>query len=419
MDSQQFSLCWDNFHVNMSSGMHSLLEKEDLVDVTLAIEGQYLKAHKMVLSVCSPYFRKLFSTNPCKHPIFFMKDVTYEVMNDLLTFMYQGEVQVNQENLATFIKTAEALQIKGLTGENREVDDALKEVNSLKRPPPFPDEPRNRLNRSKPISAKKIKTTQETQDLQRDESYIEQTSDSMQLKVEPNEQVEDAESYGWPDDSYLNETENLPDDSQVDEAEECHMMEEEPKPGTSLEGAIPNQDFARRTKKTRKNVYRGRRKPEMPRYIVDGFVFHVNIIKGSPPMTYLRCLEYKRLGCLARAVIPHNGTINDIKIKKEHNHPPDYAAEEKIVFLRELKDMMLSNESISPKEIYEHLSPLYPNAARETSYLSIKAKMNRWRRINDGENMDLKNIICEDNTNENDNEAEEAAQNLENNDDLK
>ncbi|XP_017778846.1 PREDICTED: protein bric-a-brac 1-like isoform X2 [Nicrophorus vespilloides] len=241
MDSQQFSLCWDNFHVNMSSGMHSLLEKEDLVDVTLAIEGQYLKAHKMVLSVCSPYFRKLFSTNPCKHPIFFMKDVTYEVMNDLLTFMYQGEVQVNQENLATFIKTAEALQIKGLTGENREVDDALKEVNSLKRPPPFPDEPRNRLNRSKPISAKKIKTTQETQDLQRDESYIEQTSDSMQLKVEPNEQVEDAESYGWPDDSYLNETENLPDDSQVDEAEECHMMEEEPKPGTSLEGAIPNQ----------------------------------------------------------------------------------------------------------------------------------------------------------------------------------
>ncbi|XP_017778850.1 PREDICTED: modifier of mdg4-like isoform X5 [Nicrophorus vespilloides] len=246
MDSQQFSLCWDNFHVNMSSGMHSLLEKEDLVDVTLAIEGQYLKAHKMVLSVCSPYFRKLFSTNPCKHPIFFMKDVTYEVMNDLLTFMYQGEVQVNQENLATFIKTAEALQIKGLTGENREVDDALKEVNSLKRPPPFPDEPRNRLNRSKPISAKKIKTTQETQDLQRDESYIEQTSDSMQLKVEPNEQVEDAESYGWPDDSYLNETENLPDDSQVDEAEECHMMEEEPKPGTSLEGAIPNQECKRK-----------------------------------------------------------------------------------------------------------------------------------------------------------------------------
>lgn len=117
MASEQFSLCWDNFHKNMSSGMHSLLETEDLVDVTLAVEGKYLKAHKMVLSVCSPYFRELFQVNPCKHPIVFMKDVSYVALSDLLTFMYQGEVQVNQENLATFIKTAEALQIKGLTGD--------------------------------------------------------------------------------------------------------------------------------------------------------------------------------------------------------------------------------------------------------------------------------------------------------------
>jgi hypothetical protein len=117
MASEQFSLCWDNFHKNMSSGMNSLLENEDLVDVTLAVEGKYLKAHKMVLSVCSPYFRELFKMNPCKHPIVFMKDVSYIAMSDLLQFMYQGEVQVSQENLTTFIKTAEALQIKGLTGD--------------------------------------------------------------------------------------------------------------------------------------------------------------------------------------------------------------------------------------------------------------------------------------------------------------
>lgn len=118
MASEQFSLCWDNFHKNMSSGMQSLLETEDLVDVTLAVEGRYLKAHKMVLSVCSPYFRELFQTNPCKHPIVFMKDVSYIALSDLLQFMYQGEVQVAQENLSTFIKTAEALQIKGLTGDS-------------------------------------------------------------------------------------------------------------------------------------------------------------------------------------------------------------------------------------------------------------------------------------------------------------
>lgn len=121
MGSEQFSLCWDNFHKNMSAGMHSLLESGDLVDVTLAVEGKCLKAHKMVLSVCSPYFRNIFKANPCKHPVVFMKDVTYSALSDLLQFMYQGEVQVSQENLSTFIKTAEALQIKGLTGDSASV----------------------------------------------------------------------------------------------------------------------------------------------------------------------------------------------------------------------------------------------------------------------------------------------------------
>lgn len=34
-----------------------LLHDESFVDVTLAVEGQLLKAHKMVLSACSPYFQ--------------------------------------------------------------------------------------------------------------------------------------------------------------------------------------------------------------------------------------------------------------------------------------------------------------------------------------------------------------------------
>lgn len=75
--------------------------------------------------------------------------------------------------------------------------------------------------------------------------------------------------------------------------------------------------------------------------------------------SYLRCLEYKRLGCHARAVIPSDGTIQDIKVNKPHNHPPDYAAEQKIVFLRELKEVMLQNPSMAPRKIYDTLSEMY------------------------------------------------------------
>jgi len=56
--------------------------------------------------------------NPCKHPIVILKDIGYKELESLLQFMYRGEVNVRQEELTTFLKTAEMLQIKGLTGND-------------------------------------------------------------------------------------------------------------------------------------------------------------------------------------------------------------------------------------------------------------------------------------------------------------
>lgn len=63
IDAEQFSLRWNNFHNNLTAGFHDLLLGEDLVDVTLAAEGKFVQAHKMVLSVCSPYFKDLFKVS--------------------------------------------------------------------------------------------------------------------------------------------------------------------------------------------------------------------------------------------------------------------------------------------------------------------------------------------------------------------
>ncbi|XP_077297621.1 uncharacterized protein LOC143919269 isoform X6 [Arctopsyche grandis] len=133
---EQFSLCWNNFHSNMSTGFHGLLSRGDLVDVTLAAEGRMLQAHKIVLSVCSPYFQDLFKMNPTQHPIVFLKDVSYTVLKDLLQFMYQGEVNVKQEELASFISTAEQLQVKGLTGN--QTDDGVPTPKPKPSPRPGP-----------------------------------------------------------------------------------------------------------------------------------------------------------------------------------------------------------------------------------------------------------------------------------------
>ncbi|XP_033611332.1 modifier of mdg4 isoform X10 [Cryptotermes secundus] len=127
-ESDQFSLRWNNFHSNLTSGFHALLQGEDLVDVTLAAGGQFVQAHKIVLSVCSPYFKDLFKVNPCKHPIVILKDVCHKDLVAILQFMYRGEVNVRQEELATFLKTAEMLQIKGLTGEDSPIEEDITPV---------------------------------------------------------------------------------------------------------------------------------------------------------------------------------------------------------------------------------------------------------------------------------------------------
>uniref|UniRef100_A0A182JN81 BTB domain-containing protein n=1 Tax=Anopheles atroparvus TaxID=41427 RepID=A0A182JN81_ANOAO len=113
----QYLLSWRGFHGNMCKGFHSLQRDGQMVDVTIAAGGKIFKAHKLVLSVCSPYFQKIFLEHPSQHPILFMTDVNSHHMAGLLDFMYSGQVNVKYEDLPNFLKVAEALQVKGLHGE--------------------------------------------------------------------------------------------------------------------------------------------------------------------------------------------------------------------------------------------------------------------------------------------------------------
>ncbi|XP_076252154.1 uncharacterized protein LOC143191191 isoform X28 [Rhynchophorus ferrugineus] len=290
MASEQFSLCWDNFHKNMSSGMNSLLENEDLVDVTLAVEGKLLKAHKMVLSVCSPYFKELFKSNPCQHPIVFMKDVSYVAISDLLQFMYQGEVQVSQDNLTTFIKTAEALQIKGLTGDgngstdvepeqpqersfNRHSEETYKPASRPKKPLPNPivtttSTKRPRLSVSSNDSQSAAPPSQPLTKTEPGTTLSDNSSQPVQFKMEPYDQNQ---SVTIPDDTGdENFGDDTLEDTAVDDTEDYSMMEgEEPQAGTSTDGAAEGQDTV--------HFARGRKNPIM---IIDGYEYRLQV-KGA------------------------------------------------------------------------------------------------------------------------------------------
>jgi len=117
---QEYCLRWNNHHSTLVSVMDALLQKGTLVDVTLAAEGKSIQVHRLVLCACSNYFQELLSLHWDKQAVVILKDVKFEHLQALVDYMYRGEVNVSQDQLAAFLATAEALLIKGLADGDRD-----------------------------------------------------------------------------------------------------------------------------------------------------------------------------------------------------------------------------------------------------------------------------------------------------------
>lgn len=59
-DQQQFCLRWHSYQSSLMATLPQLLDGNHLTDVTLSAQGRNLRAHKVILSACSHYFKELF-----------------------------------------------------------------------------------------------------------------------------------------------------------------------------------------------------------------------------------------------------------------------------------------------------------------------------------------------------------------------
>ncbi|XP_031354068.1 zinc finger and BTB domain-containing protein 14-like isoform X2 [Photinus pyralis] len=106
-------LVWDNHLENVSNLFQVLYQDNKLVDVTIACRDGLLRAHKLVLSACSPYFERIFNDNPCKHPVVIMRGVQYNEMQMILDYIYKGFIDIPASSLNNLICVASELEIKG------------------------------------------------------------------------------------------------------------------------------------------------------------------------------------------------------------------------------------------------------------------------------------------------------------------
>ncbi|KAG8232107.1 hypothetical protein J437_LFUL012305 [Ladona fulva] len=105
---------WKHHQEGMLKFLEELRASETFVDVTLCCEGQKFKAHRVVLSACSPYLQQVLVENPADHATIILHEIGAEEMRCLLRFMYCGSANVPRRCLRAFLRAAHALKVSVL-----------------------------------------------------------------------------------------------------------------------------------------------------------------------------------------------------------------------------------------------------------------------------------------------------------------
>lgn len=113
--TEKFCLKCNDFYSNLGSALQEIRLEGEFYDVTLASEDEQIQAHKVILSACSPFFRSVLKKNKHDHPLVYLKGVKFSELMSVINFMYNGEVNIKQEDLSSFLAVAEDLKIKGLS----------------------------------------------------------------------------------------------------------------------------------------------------------------------------------------------------------------------------------------------------------------------------------------------------------------
>ena len=136
--AEKFCLKWNDFNSNVSKSF-SLLRNEDyLHDVTLVGDDhKQILAHKLVLSACSEYFRNIFKNNKHSHPLICLDGINSQDLNNVMDYIYNGEIQIYQDDLDRFLTIAQRLKLEGLlssgTTEGTKEENVQEDKQEIKR----------------------------------------------------------------------------------------------------------------------------------------------------------------------------------------------------------------------------------------------------------------------------------------------
>ena len=174
MSSEKYYLKWNTFQTNVSKSFNELRTDKDFFDVTLIGDDESkLSAHRIVLSSCSSFFKSILRITSNSNPVIYLSGVNSQNLGFMLDYMYQGEVQIFQEQLDDFLSVAQKLKIDGLIGliSNKKSEEQLhpqkiEEEFDYETPPNLPMNPNSKksiVRKERSKDEVKLSNTENTQ----------------------------------------------------------------------------------------------------------------------------------------------------------------------------------------------------------------------------------------------------------------
>ena len=128
--SEKFALKWNDYQSNWTRSLSELRKDSDFSDVTLISDDKTkFSAHKVLLSSCSNMFKFILKENNHSSPLLYLGGVSSVNLRYILDYIYHGEISLYQEELDSFLESAQNLEIEGLMGQESKNQDSYLEEN--------------------------------------------------------------------------------------------------------------------------------------------------------------------------------------------------------------------------------------------------------------------------------------------------
>ncbi len=111
------TLPWNLYNTRVLDDMRNLFQQEILTDVMVAVNGQSIACHKVLLAAASRFFYLKFVTSPesLDHNLLEVEDVDFETLRSIVVFIYKGGIELTVENVKKVFLASVKLMIPELT----------------------------------------------------------------------------------------------------------------------------------------------------------------------------------------------------------------------------------------------------------------------------------------------------------------